>query len=214
MAVSILFSCGTKADKTIDEPENFNLQIDTVLINSKDQSLFLSWNLSNAGISTDNRYLYNLNVSEPSLEKIDLDQLSFVEKVKLEKEGPDGIGNNGRGGIVSLDENLILFKGYPAPIVMTTEGKKTDVLKELTIAKKKFSDLGKDLLYEQVDPNNFNMVYGILLKFPGLEHELAILNLHTNDTSRLKLPEWKMLGDFSLICNNTDIMMFMNPEYF
>ena len=203
LAIS-LFSCGNHSEKSNETSDVVISKIDTVIVDSQNEALFLNWGLSNASLSTDSRFLYNLNIDETSLEIIDLDQVSFVNKIKLEKEGPDGIGNNGRGGIISLNDSLIYFSGYPASIIMTTRGKKSPLLNNLPTLKKKFTDLGKDLLYEKVNPKNLQSIYGILVKFPGLAHELGMLNLNTGDTSRIELPEWENLENFSMILNNPD----------
>lgn len=214
LAKILLLSCSKPSNETSQFSDNAKLEIDTVLVDSQGEALFLNWNLQNASLSTDSKYLYNLNITETSLEKIDLDDLQFVNKIKLEKEGPNGIGNNGRGGIVCLNENLILFNGYPVPIIMTTEGEKTDILKELINQKAQFTQAGMDFLYEKVDPENLQMVYGILMKFPNHGHELGILNLNTSDTSKLDLPELKSLNEFTMIYDDASNYEVYEPLLF
>ncbi|MCH7410945.1 DUF4221 domain-containing protein [Belliella sp. DSM 111904] len=116
--------------------------------------------------------------------------------------------------MVCLNENLILFNGYPASIIMTTEGEKAENLKDLINQKAQFTQAGNDFLYEKVDPENLHMVYGILMKFPNQDHEFGILNLSTGDTRRLNLPEFKTLSEFTMICDNPSNYEVYEPLLF
>lgn len=209
-----LFSCGKVKDKTSLSIEKVILEIDTVIVDSKGVPLFLNWGLSTASISSNGRFLYNYNVAETTLEQIDLDELSLIQVVALEKEGPDGIGNNGRGGIVHLKENLILMTGFPSPIIISTEGRKSDALQELKPLKALFADSDKTFLHEKVDPENPHMVYGILMKSPNRDLELGTLNLNTGETSILKLPQLEELSSFMMVLDDGNSFEVYEPYLF
>ena len=118
---------------------------DTVSIDSKGELLFLKWDLSTATASSDLSTLYNFNVDEPSLEVVDLDKHILSHKVPLEREGPNGIGQRGKGGILALSDQLLLFKGWPAPYVMDLEGRRTGLLENLASIKSSVTPAGRDL---------------------------------------------------------------------
>ncbi|MCH7410942.1 DUF4221 domain-containing protein [Belliella sp. DSM 111904] len=81
LGIILLLSCSKPSNETLQFSDNVKLEIDTVLVDSQGEALFLNWNLQNASLSTDSKYLYNLNITETSLEKIDLDDLQFVNKI-------------------------------------------------------------------------------------------------------------------------------------
>jgi len=66
--------------------------IDTVMVDAGGEILYLE-DLAFA-LSPDKRYLYNFNRYGHTIEKIDLDELSLVDKLPFEKEGPNGTGDH------------------------------------------------------------------------------------------------------------------------
>ncbi|MCS4433732.1 DUF4221 domain-containing protein [Aquiflexum gelatinilyticum] len=93
VSVFILFSCGAKKqEKSTEDFSNITFSIDTVMIDSKEQILYLEEDLIRSDYCLQDGFLYNFNGFDHSIEKIDLDRLELVEKFPLEKEGPNGTG--------------------------------------------------------------------------------------------------------------------------
>ncbi|HSI75439.1 MAG TPA: DUF4221 family protein, partial [Lunatimonas sp.] len=118
MSVLLFLSCGGKVEKTV-ESSQLTFSMDTVIVDSKGKFLFLNWELTTACISKDGDVLYNFNIQDPSLETIDLNKIELTSIQPFDKEGPNGVGNKGRGGIVHLGDDRILFKGWPSPDIFT-----------------------------------------------------------------------------------------------
>ncbi|MEB2779364.1 DUF4221 family protein [Algoriphagus sp. C2-6-M1] len=91
----ILASCSEKtdSDSTNSTELGFSVEIDTVQVNpGADHFIHLTNNLYTSSLSSDKKTLYNFNPTVPELEVIDLDDLTHKEVIKLENEGPTGIG--------------------------------------------------------------------------------------------------------------------------
>jgi hypothetical protein len=209
LACSILFllSCSEKRENQ-NEISQLTFSMDTVVIDSKGEFLFLNFGLRTACISKDGKILYNLNIQEPSLESIDLDNLVLLGKQPLDKEGPNGIGNKGRGGIVHMGGDSLLFKGWPSPEIFSSKGKKSKALQNLYPIKTKITDNGKDFMYEAVDPTEPDLVFGIINEFPGKNFEFGKINLQDSTLKTYPLPTWGKLDEFTITYddgNTTDI---------
>jgi len=197
LAVLLIFSCGKKTENPIVISQ-LAFSMDTVIIDSKGEFLFLNWGLSTASVSHDGKVLYNLNIQEPSLETIDLDKLELLTMQVFDKEGPNGVENSGRGGIVYLGEDAIFFKGWPSPEIFSTKGKKSPALRNLNDIKIKVTDTGKNFMYEAVEPTDPHHVYGIINEFPGKNFEFGKLNLVDGTLKSYPITSWEKLEGFTI----------------
>jgi hypothetical protein len=212
LACSIFFllSCAENAEKQHGISQ-LTFTMDTVVVDSRGEFLFLNWGLSTADISKDGKLLYNLNIQEPSLESIDLDNLVLLGIQPLDKEGPNGIGNKGRGGIVHMGGDSILFKGWPSPEIFTIKGKKSKALQNLYPIKTKITDKGKDFMYEAVDPTEADLVFGIINEFPGKNFEFGKINLQDSTLKTYALPTWGKLDEFTIIYDDGATYDVLSP---
>lgn len=85
----ILFSCGNSAVDVTEEP--FAYKVDTLMIDAKGNILFLQHRLYTSDHHQKDGFFYNSNRFDHSIEKIDLNRLELVDKIYLEKDGPNGI---------------------------------------------------------------------------------------------------------------------------
>jgi len=84
-----LVSCDNSSVDAIDEP--FAYKVDTLMIDAKDNILFLEHRLYTSDHHQKDGFFYNSNRFDHSIEKIDLNRLELVDKIYLEKDGPNGI---------------------------------------------------------------------------------------------------------------------------
>ena len=94
-------SSGKKSKEENNQPIEISYAIDTVMVDSQDEFLYLNWNLGISDVDAKSKLLYNLNPESLRLEVIDLDKLELKELVQLEKEGPNGVGG---GFVIGLDK--------------------------------------------------------------------------------------------------------------
>lgn len=93
--LAVLASCSTKESAETSQASsiNFSYELDTVIVDpGDDHFIFLGNSLSKSEFFSDKNLLYNFNPTTPELEVIDLDALTLKEVIKIEKEGPTGIG--------------------------------------------------------------------------------------------------------------------------
>ncbi len=105
----LLFSCGGNENTT--DFSKVSYTIDTVLVDSKEEILFLKWGISISDLSEDKKYLFNFNMDDHTIEKINLDELVLEEKFTFEKEGINGTGDN----VSSMNlykDNQVFLSGF------------------------------------------------------------------------------------------------------
>jgi hypothetical protein len=102
--IPILFSCGgTSSEKSEsgNALESLTYSVDTVVIDAKEEFLFIQWGLLGSAVTRDLKQLYNFNLKDFKLEQIDLDSRTLINKVSLEREGPLGTGDS---QLIQLDK--------------------------------------------------------------------------------------------------------------
>lgn len=105
--IPILFYACSQSGKngnSNEEDFQFSYKLDTVLVDSKDELLFLNDGLMGAGLSADSDKLYVFNEAFIRLDIIDLVNLVYLDSLSLEAEGPNGIGQMGIGS-TNVSEN-------------------------------------------------------------------------------------------------------------
>ncbi|WP_234364155.1 DUF4221 family protein [Lunatibacter salilacus] len=147
----------------------------------------------------------------PSLETIDLNKLELISIQSFDKEGPNGVGNKGRGGIVHLGDDRILFKGWPSPDIFTTRGEKLPDLGNLYGIKTNLTEDGKDFLYEAVDPEEPQLVFGIINEFPGKTFEYGRIDVSDSTLKTYPLPTWKNLDEFTITYDDGKTYDILGP---
>ncbi|WP_373523557.1 DUF4221 family protein, partial [Aquiflexum sp.] len=79
--------------------------------------------LFGADKSGDEKYLFNFNEDDHTLERINLDELRLEEKLPFEKEGPNGTGHS-VGRIKVLSKSQILINAMNHCTLFSFEGEK------------------------------------------------------------------------------------------
>ncbi|WP_226389605.1 DUF4221 family protein [Penaeicola halotolerans] len=88
----LFFACGSDGDSGDGAMKEFSLTIeDTLMIDAGDSFLDLKSSLNSAKLFDDDNTLYTYNSLDHHLDIIDLDALNIKERIKFEKEGPNGI---------------------------------------------------------------------------------------------------------------------------
>jgi len=123
-SLCLLFSCGGESTTEESQKARISYSIDTVLIDSKDDFLFLKYDLSTSGVSKDRRFLYNIDELGSRLEVIDLDSLILKEKIPLEREGPHGVGPEHISNFQILDNGNFCFYNVHKITVFSPDLKK------------------------------------------------------------------------------------------
>jgi len=126
-----LNSCSKPFENT--EQRSFSVSLDTVRVDSGDEILFLQYFLNVSTLDPSQKFLYNMNVMEQILEKINLETLSLDSLIQLEKEGPNGIGFPSE--VIALDDGGFLFSNNYTLSYLDANLQKT---KQITLAREEF----------------------------------------------------------------------------
>lgn len=199
-------SCGENNTESANSSNlDFSVEIDTVQVDpGADHFIYLSNYLNTATLSSDKKTLYNFNAKVPELEVIDLDDLTLKEVIKLENEGPVGIGAaNSYMPMMDISDNGDLFlntwsymiklnaaKDEMSRYWFTADSLKGDPLSEL----EKIYPEG--LISE--DGNFFYSSYGLQdNKTP--KSGLAIVNLNSMELKKVPLDIFEKIEKYEII---------------
>lgn len=209
----VLAACQSSENQS-GSGNQFTLQMDTVMVHPGEEILFLNWGLRPAKLSPDKKHLYNFNYQEYTIEKIDLDELKFVSKITLDKEGPNGVGSN----FMSLDlvgSDRFLINSYRQNNIIDLEGKK--------IVQFDFAKIGTDTVkleegdYMQLplsispDGNRFT---GMVTNWEKKTAKLVLLDREQNQLKKFDVPEIEKASKFEVMMNDGEMRMGLGTHRF
>jgi hypothetical protein len=183
----IIFACGENEGQEGDQVR-VNYTLDTVMIHSGQEILFLNGGLYGAELSKDKRYLFNFNHVDFSIEKIDLDNLAFEHKIQVVKEGPDGVGQYFLA-FLPIDEEKLLFRCYQQDNLLDWKAKK---LRQFDFSK--VGEVGnrisqEEYFYSLVHMNDGKESFmGLTDHYTGKAPTVVHVDPNKNIAKRYKLP--------------------------
>ncbi|MCS4435519.1 DUF4221 domain-containing protein [Aquiflexum gelatinilyticum] len=199
VATVILLSCSKKGNENSTGAfEENNLEIDTVLVDSKGEVLMAGTFLGVFDLSEDKKFLYNFDGSSHQIEVIDLDKLVLDRKIQLEKEGPNGIENP--NGLLDLGEGRFLFSNFNSWTVVNQDAQKISMF---NYEKEKLSG---DSLFGKEDLNPHYLFvegkkefYTIIDQIDQNSTTIGLVNLDTKTLKRIEIPQLEKLKDFRVL---------------
>ncbi|MFO7825943.1 MAG: DUF4221 family protein [Cyclobacterium sp.] len=203
-------SCGPQVESEVWE---LKFSVDTVQIDAGDELLFLKQGLDVSGLSVDRRYLYNFDVEQHQLEKIDLDCLVLDRKIPFEKEGPDGL--RGIHSLRGWERETIFFSTWNGAKVFDQNGKLDRFWK---LDPKEFSgdvlSNKESLIGVQVDPSGEGEAYGLAKAFRNELASFVRLDLDQPQIHRYSLPLLDKLGNYTASLNDGENYAYHEAEIY
>ncbi|WP_113923739.1 DUF4221 family protein [Cognataquiflexum aquatile] len=169
---------------------DFHVTIDTLIIESGDEILYLNDDIIGADLSIDHKYLYNFNPYDHTLEKINLDELKLEVKLLFEKEGPNGTGQI-TGGIEVHDETKLVIQRH----LFSFDGKKL-----LTIHPENFSlgwENGEIPNSKPVFDMEVKRLFLLIQKIEDKSNVFGILDLNNYEIFKLPLQSFDEFKDYT-----------------
>lgn len=189
-----VFSCAEKKGDAGIDFADLKLSLDTIRINYGEEIAYLKDGLSISDLSSGGKYLYNVNRGNAEIEKVDLEDMVFVKRIKFEKEGPDGVGAFITGFLSTQDDNFII-QSFDRTGVFDENAKKLKDLDFEKILGEEVSGTVKLNVFEVMgEPNRFLVFY---LKFVEVEHFLMDINLEANTFTKVNLEKMDQLKDYT-----------------
>ncbi|MCH6235300.1 DUF4221 family protein [Cognataquiflexum rubidum] len=213
ISMLFLFSCGReKEEKLADDFSNITFSFDTVMVDSGDDFINLKYGLWISAISKDHKYLYNWNRETSELDRVNLDLLVLEEKIKFEKEGPNGVGDY-IFWISLLGTDQVLFPSFENMGLLNFQGEK---LRTYKLIGEKFEG---DTLQEfesfsnqPIISDDGNTLFGILGNWKEKSFYLAKFDYENKTLKKHELPGFEKLADYTVTLNSGGGGMMIPPE--
>jgi hypothetical protein len=191
----ILYSCNSGTEKK-EFSDQMTFAIDTVMVDAKEEFLFLNGNLSSAKICPENRYLYNYNWRDTKIEKVNLDGLVFEKSIALSKEGPNGVGGY-LSDFYVLENGKLLLQGRNSYFWVDEEGNLLDKVDFMNVEDSGLENsdfIGPQKIFD----SNELVLYGYLMNWEEDLYQITKVDLgnktveKTDHESLLKLKDYKI----------------------
>lgn len=203
---------GCSSEKSSEESEtnafDFSYTVDTVQVDAGDHFIYLQQNLGSSDITPDGKYLLNFNGKATEMEIVDLDLLKLSGVVKMDQEGPNGIGTSpffGAYKALSKDEFMFAGRNNVIKIDLTTN--------TATSYSFKRSDLSPDVLAENeelkfggilgADGATFYSWYGVQ-ENPYDNEGFAKIDLESSEVNVIPIPQMDKLDQFTIEVEMSD----------
>jgi hypothetical protein len=202
LLIGLLVGCGGSDSGGNSDEVRFTFGLDTVMVNPGEEILFLNSGLSQAQLSKDKKYLYNFNHTDFSIEKINLDELKFEDKITLSREGPNGVGQFFMG-FVLLDENSMLFRCFNQDNIVDWNGNKKHQFdfKKVGNERERISDK-EHLFMPTVHPEQPQIYFGLVANWEEKSTTMVVLDLANDEIKRIDLPLFEKTKGFEIEFND------------
>ena len=205
LSILFLFSCGKKSETQTDF-SNINFNMDTVMVDPGEKLLFLKWGLELSDLSEDKKFLYNFNLDDYTIEKINVDELVLEEKLAFEKEGPNGTGDN----LYSLNlckDNHVFLRGFNNVGLYTITGEKTKNYHMQDIKFEGDSLKADEDFYRLVLDNEGKYLYGLIGSHSKNTFTLGKLDYENKVLKKFRLGSFDKLADYQFIFQSMMVEM-------
>lgn len=194
--IFLIFSSCEQSLSSKEKNNESNYKVDSVVIDSGSDIIFLRDNLAISVVSLDGRYLYNYNAEKPAIEKINLNDEILEEVIQMEREGPNGIGNF-HISLNLLNDSMFVISGSDNYSILDNKG-------DLVKSKK----LGYHFYYEAKLVDSFmtmgflyrdQKAYSIIVKFQSFTNDLMVYTEETDSVQIFDIPKSDLIKSTSIV---------------
>ena len=208
----LLAACGGNETETKNDFSNIIFKMDTVVVDAGDEIINLKYGLWSSAMTEDKAFLYLWNMDESTLDKVNINELRLEEKIKYEKEGPDGVGSY-VAWMNMLDNDRILMTNFQGMGLFDMNGKK---IKTYKLDKEKFKgySLGDGESFNRKSIINYdgNMIYGLLANWTNDNLSFAKVDFEDMVIKKYKFPGIDELKDYSVTLKSGQMMMISTTD--
>ncbi|MCH7410787.1 DUF4221 domain-containing protein [Belliella sp. DSM 111904] len=192
----LVTACSTEKNKSLESFE-FNLTMDTVVVDAGNEIINLVYGLSSPALSKDRKYLYHYTHGQATFDKINLETLELEKTIKFEKDGPNSIGSY-IGGYSITPENNFMIWSYGLYAIFSPTGEKIKDLELDKIANEELNGNGSFPIRLIEIPGKPNEIYGFFVQWNDNEYYLIKFDLENRSYKRISLPFPEKLNDFRM----------------
>lgn len=206
-------SCKEKAELNgLGYFSNVKISMDTAIINSGNEIIYLKNNLFGADVSLNDKYLFNFNLNDHALEKINLEELRLEEKIFFEKEGPNGTGSF-IGKIKIYDENQLLLNNMGESILFSLDGKKLmRIFFENYLISSHPMEGGEQVRPTRELDKESNKLYGLIYNALKSRLSFGIFDLTDFELYRIELNSFDRIMNYSFTNFTGNTVITLLPE--
>jgi hypothetical protein len=212
LSSAFLIACGGNETETQTDFSNIIFTMDTVVVDPDDEIINLKYGLWSSTMTDDKQFLYIWNMDESTLDKVNIGELRLEEKIKFEKEGPDGVGSY-VSWMNLLDNERILIADFQGMGLFDMAGKK---LRTYKLAKENFKGDslkdGENFNRKSIVAENGNVIYGLMGNWMDEKQSFSKVNFEDMVINKFELPGIEELQDYSVILKADQSMMISTTD--
>jgi hypothetical protein len=207
LIVTVLMSCQSKNNNQMSYDAPYS--VDTVLIDSKGQPLYLKYQLINSSIDEEKRSIYLFNDFNHSIDEVNLDELALLNNYPFETEGPDGTGNP-VNNLNVLKDGRFFIKSFGKSGVFGRSGaliQKIDWTNSMDSTDIKYGEV-PDI--ELLSEHSGLTVFGLNYDYKNQEIGLDVLSVQENVVKRFDIDAERSYRDFILTVDGSQYVLDPN----
>jgi hypothetical protein len=207
----LLFSCGENKTDSSDNFSSMTFSIDTVVVDAGQEIINLKYGLWRGVFNSDHSTLYLWDDDDVSMAKISINDLTLEEKIKFEKEGPDGVGSF-LSWINILENGNFLMANFTDIGLFDQSGKK---LRTYDLKKENFlieDNHGNNLYRQSIMTDEGDIIYGMMGNWSENTTYFVKLDFKEKHLKKLELSGLEALPDYSVILKTADMMSIATSD--
>jgi hypothetical protein len=208
----LLAACGGNETETKTDFSNITFTMDTVVVDAGDEIINLKYGLWSSAMTEDKAFLYLWNMDESTLDKVNINELRLEEKIKYEKEGPDGVGAF-VAWMNMLDNDRILMANFEGMGLFDMNGKK---IKTYKLDQEKFIgdslQEGESFNRKSIITDDGKIIYGLLANWTNDNLSFAKVDFEDMVIKKYELPGIDELKDYSVTLKSGQMMMISTTD--
>src|SRR5690554_5745004 len=182
---------------------DITFSVDTVIIDPGDEIIFLKYHLFSSDVDKNGKYLFNFNVYDHTVEKINLDELRLEAKLPFEKEGPNGTGPS-VGKMKVQNESQITINSTNHTSLFSLNGEKLMTIYYEDFSLDLYSMQGEEYLKpDRALDTDADRLYVLIYSFNDESYSLAVLNLEEFEVTRLGLESFEEVSNYDIIYSSS-----------
>ncbi|EOZ92146.1 hypothetical protein A33Q_4239 [Indibacter alkaliphilus LW1] len=210
---SLIFACGGGNEtETGTDFSNITFTMDTVVVDPGEEIMNLKNGLWSSVMTDDKEVLYLWNMDESTMDKVSINDLRLVEKIKFEKEGPDGVGSYVTWMTI-LDNERILIANFQGMGLFDMKGKK---LKTYKLDKENFEGdtlmEGESFNRKSLISQDGNIIYGLMGNWMNEKQSFSKVNFEEMVVKKFDLPGIESLKDYSVMLKSDQMIMVSTSD--
>jgi len=212
---SLLLSCNSQTDnKNKSSYSDFEVQIDTIQVDSGSEIVMAGADLQNPAISKDKAKFYSWDRKNYALEIIDLQSYKLENKVHFDKEGPKGLQSDHLFYTKPLPKARFGFEDNESFKIHDLEG---NLFKKVHFEEEWITqDLTESESFELVAVNDLGTkLAGIHFGFDQYKAMMFLLDIEDEKKESIPLPEFQKLENYRIIFHkNGTYLTSVNPKIY